>query len=96
MGGGVEWASAVFVIVFIIVKLHAAMYMGVIQGVTPAAPADIADMAVYTDALVESVWFFVLPLIMIALAQLSYWLGTREIKIFGFISSSKASGKDKK
>ena len=52
--------------------------------------------AVYTDALVESVWFFVLPLIMIALAQLSYWLGTREIKIFGFISSSKASGKDKK
>lgn len=96
VGGGVEWASAVFVIVFIIVKLHAAMYMGVIQGVTPAAPADIADMAVYTDALVESVWFFVLPLIMIALAQLSYWLGTREIKIFGFISSSKASGKDKK
>lgn len=94
--GGVAWASPVFVVVFIIVKIHAAMYMGVVQGVTPAAPADALDIAVYTDALMESVWFFVLPLVAIGLAQLSYWLGTKEIKIFGFMSSGKPKDNSKK
>lgn len=94
--GGAAWASPVFVVIFIIVKIHAAMYMGIIQGVTPAAPADALDIAVYTDALLESVWFFVLPLVAIGLAQLSYWLGTKEIKIFGFMGSGKPHDKNKK
>ena len=94
--GGAEWASSVFAVIFMIVKLHAAMYMGVVQGVTPAAPADPADIAVFNDAILESVWFIVLPLVAVAITQLSYWLGTREYKIFGFLSSKKSTDKDKK
>ena len=87
--GGVEWASSVFVVLFVIVRFHAAMYMGLIQGVTPAAPGGAASMEVFGDALMESVWFIILPLVAVALTQLSYWLGTKEFKLFGFLSSSK-------
>ena len=90
VGAGVEWASPVFVVIFMIVKLHAAMYMGVVQGVTPAAPADSADLAVFKDAVVESAWFIILPLVAVVITQFAYWMGSREYKIFGFMSSNRA------
>ena len=94
--GGAGWASSPFFIFFMILKIHAAMYMGLVQGATPAAPAGGADMSICVDALLESVWFFVLPLIAVALAQISYWLGSKEIKIFGFLGSGSSNRKDKK
>lgn len=88
IASGAGWSASVFAVLFMVVKFHAAMYMGVIQGVTPAAPADPKNMAVFTDAVFESVWFIVLPLVAVGLTQLSYWLGTKERKLFGFLSSN--------
>ena len=90
---GAEWAVNAFVIVFVIVRFHAAMYMGVIQGVTPAAPSATADSAIIADAFAESIWFFILPLIAVLFTQLAYWLGTKEIRIFGIFSKKSDESK---
>ena len=79
---GIEWCGSAFAIIFLIVRFHAAMYMGLIQGVTPAAPGDGVDMAVYADALIESVWFILLPLVTVLFTQFTYWLGSKERKFF--------------
>ena len=93
LGGG-EWAASPFLIFFMLVKFHAAMYVGAIQGFSPALPSETSDVSVFADALVEDVWFLVVPLIAILVSQLSYWLGTKEKKLFGFLSFG--SGKAKK
>jgi hypothetical protein len=89
---GFEWCESAFAIVFLIVRFHAAMYMGVVQGVTPAAPGGGADMAVYTDALLESVWFIVLPLVAVLFTQFTYWLGSKERKFFRMFAKDDTSG----
>ncbi len=91
---GAEWAMNAFVGFFVVVRFHAAMYMGVIQGVTPAAPGVGADAAIITDAFVESIWFFVLPLVAVIVTQLAYWLGTKEKRIFGFLSNKGGENKN--
>ena len=87
---GIEWCGSAFAIVFLIVRFHAAMYMGLIQGVTPAAPGDGANLAVYTDALVESVWFILLPLIAVLFTQFTYWLGSKERKFFRMFAKGES------
>lgn len=80
---GVDWAQSAFSIFFIIIRFHTAMYMGMIQGEVPAGGAGPLDM---TDCLVESILFLVIPLISVAFAHFSYWMGTNEYRIFGFLS----------
>lgn len=82
LGFGIESCGSVFAVIFLILRFHAAMYMGLIQGVTPAAPGDGVDMAVYADALVESIWFILLPLVAVLFTQFTYWLGSKERKFF--------------
>ena len=89
VAGGIEWASPVFFVFVLIMKSHAAMYMGLVQGITPSVPEGAESAEVFGNALTQSVWFVVLPLVAVALTQLSYWLGTKEFKLFGFLFSGK-------
>ena len=77
------WAYNAFAIVFTILRVHTAMYMGIIQGVTPANPDMDANAVDLADCLIESALFLILPLIAVAVTQLSYYLGSKEIRIFG-------------
>lgn len=86
---GVEWAVSAFGVVFLILRFHTAMYMGMIQGEVPAGGLTVDNV----DCLVESILFFVIPLIAVALAHLSYWLGTKEIKLLGFLDTKKGEKK---
>jgi len=93
MLSGAEWSYSVFVVIFTILRFHTSMYMGIIQGVTPATP-DVGATAVdLGDCLLESALFLVMPLIAVAVTQLSYHLGMKEKKLFGFLGSgaSKSS-----
>ena len=91
VAGGAEWAASPFLILFMLVKFHAAMYVGVIQGLSPALPSATSDVSVFADALVEDVWFLLIPLVAVLVAHLSYWLGTKEKKLFGFLSLGSGS-----
>ncbi|MBR2931053.1 MAG: hypothetical protein IKC32_07470 [Clostridia bacterium] len=93
LGTGAEWCQSVFAIFFLIMRFHASMYMGLVQGASPASPGADAGSAIYVDALFESVWFLILPLVAVAITQLSYWLGTKEIKLLGFLSTKKPDDK---
>lgn len=86
---GVDWATSAFSVVFVILRFHTAMYMGVIQGSVPAGGASIDPV----DCLIESILFVVLPLVAVGLAHLSYWLGTKEIKLLGFMESKNNKAK---
>lgn len=77
-----KWMVDTAGVLFAITKLHGSMFMGLIQGIT-SSPAATDPSAVVTDSLIESALFFVLPLASIAFTQLSYWLGTKEFRIFG-------------
>lgn len=79
---GEKWIVDTAGVVFAITKLHASMFMGLIQGIT-ASPPVTDPAAVVSDSLVESILFFVLPIASILFTQLSYWLGTKEFRIFG-------------
>ncbi len=78
--GGPEIFKALFAIVYMILRLHTAMYLGIIQGMTPNEV--IPDVANYPDCLLESILFFVLPFLSVAVSHLAYTLGYKEIKIF--------------
>lgn len=85
---GIDWAQSVFSIFFLIIRFHTAMYMGMIQGEFPAGGGTGGlDL---TDCLIESVLFFVIPLIAVVFSEFAYWMGSHEYKIFGFISSNKS------
>ena len=87
---GVDWAISAFGVVFLILRFHTAMYMGVIQGESPAGGTTVDNV----DCLVESVLFLIIPMIAVGLAHLSYWLGTKEIKLLGFLDTNKSDKKN--
>lgn len=77
--GGAEVFKSIFALTYMILRLHTSMFLGIIQGVTPN---EITDVPNYPDCLVESILFFVLPLLSIGVSHLAYTLGYKEIKIF--------------
>ncbi len=87
---GVDWAVSAFGVVFLILRFHTAMYMGMIQGSVPAGGLTVDNV----DCLVESILFLVIPMVAVGLAHLSYWLGTKEIKLLGFLDPKKKSEKN--
>lgn len=93
LASGAEWAKTAFGIVFLITKFHAPMFMGIIQGVTPANPSLGSDPAIFTDALFESIWFIVLPLVIVLITEGAYLLGSHEKRIFGFLGKKDNQGK---
>ena len=76
---GAEVFKTIFAVTYMILRLHTAMYLGVIQGLTPNDATNIAN---YPDCLLESILFFVLPILSVGVAHLGYTLGYKEIKIF--------------
>ena len=83
---GGESVQGFFGIVFAITMAHASMYMGIIQtfvyGFNLPDP-DVPDMNKY---LIMAVLFTLLPLISVAINQLAYFLGSREIKLLSVFS----------
>ena len=77
--GGAEVFESLFALTYMILRFHTAMYLGIIQGVTPN---EITDVPNYPDCLVESILFFVLPFLSVGVSHLAYTLGYKEIKIF--------------
>lgn len=77
--GGAEGFKTAFALTYMILRLHTAMYLGIIQGMTPN---EVTETANYPDCLLESILFFLLPLLSVGVAHLAYTLGFKEIKIF--------------
>ena len=68
-------------------RLHEAMFLGIINAIAPASTAPGAIN--YDNLLISSILFAVLPYISVAVIHLAYWLGTKERKIFSFLSGKK-------
>ncbi len=90
MISGAEWLYSAFAIVFLILRFHTSMYMGVIQGVTPAAPSADPNAIQLADCLIESALFLVLPLLAVAFTHFAYRLGVKEKRIFSIFSSKSS------
>ena len=78
--------ATAFAIFNLILRFHSAMYLGIIQGVTPSQT--VSDLPNYSDYLVESILFLVIPIVSIVTTHLAYTLGSKEKKIFAFLSQN--------
>ena len=76
--GGADGFDSAFAGVNLIMRLHESMYLGMIQGFTSGLSGN-------TDFLVESVLYVVFPFLSIAVCQISYWLGSKEKRLFSFL-----------
>ena len=86
LGGG-DGVYAGFLVFNTIMRFHASMLLGVI---TALVPSGLSEGAIdYVEFLVEAILFTVLPLISVAVTHLAYTLGSREKKIFSFLSAKK-------
>lgn len=86
LGGG-DGVYAGFLVFNTIMRFHASMLLGVI---TALVPSGLSEGAIdYVEFLIEAILFTVLPLISVAVTHLAYTLGSREKKIFSFLSAKK-------
>ena len=86
LGGG-DGVYAGFLVFNTIMRFHASMLLGVI---TALVPSGLSEGAIdYVEFLVEAILFTVLPLISVAVTHLANTLGSREKKIFSFLSAKK-------
>ena len=77
--------SSVFLIFNLIMRFHASMYLGVI---TEVVPTGLSQGSVdYIELLIETILFTVIPLISVAVTHLAYYLGTKEKKLFSFLTN---------
>ncbi len=91
LGSGNEGMYTAFVVLNLILRFHCSMYLGLISFVTPPAVVnDTPDLQVY---LIQSILFVVIPLVSGLVTHLAYTLGSRDKKIFGFLSRSRKSEK---
>ncbi len=87
--GGSEGTGNAFAVSNLILRFHSSMYLGIIQGLTPSNT--VAEVINYNDYLVESILFLVIPLVSVATTHLAYTLGSKDKKLFGFLSSKKTN-----
>ena len=78
---------AAFLIFNTITRLHESMYLGIINAIAPAGLT--AGSIDYIKFLIAAILFTVIPLVSVAVTHLAYTLGTREKKIFSFLSGKK-------
>ena len=78
---------AAFLIANTITRFHASMYLGFITGVVPGAT--VAENIDYSEFLIESVLFTVIPIISPLITHLAYRLGEQDKKIFAFLKANK-------
>ncbi len=85
MSGGSEGFFTAFGVFNLIIRFCSAMYLGIVQGVFSSM----------TDGnllwLLESVGFFVLPLLAVAVTQLGYSFGVRNFRMLSVFSGNKNS-----
>lgn len=84
---GNEIINSVFFIFNLIMRFHASMYMGVITGIVPSGLS--SGSVDYIEFLIETILFIVFPLISVGITHLAYYLGTKEKKIFSFLTGKK-------
>lgn len=78
---GNEGFKSIFAVFYLILRFHSSMFMGMITGFTPTY-ADAALPEYFSDCLVECILYLVFPLVSLGVAQLGYYLGGRDYKIF--------------
>lgn len=85
LGTGNDVINSVFLIFNLVTRFHASMYLGVI---TAAVPTGLSAGSIdYVEMLIETVLFSVLPFISVAVTHLAYTLGTKEKKLFSFLTN---------
>ena len=71
----------------LITRFHASMYLGIISEIVPhSLPVGEVD---YVEFLIEAILFTVLPLASVGVTHLGYYLGSKEKKIFSFLTNKK-------
>lgn len=78
---------AAFLIFNTITRFHASMYLGVIVAAVPGMT--FGDSVDYTEFLIESILFAVIPIISPLITHLAYTLGSKEKRLFNFTKSKK-------
>ena len=76
---GGDAIGSVFFLFNLIMRFHASMYLGIITAIVPATGNNV-------ELLIEAVLFTVIPLISVAVTHLAYYLGTKEKKLFSFLT----------
>ena len=85
LASGNTAVSSVFFIFNLITRFHASMYLGIISAVVPTGLS--AGAVDYIELLVETILFVVIPLISVAVTHLAYHLGSKEKKLFSFLTN---------
>ena len=84
---GNEVVFSAFFIFNLIVRIHASMYMGIITAIVPSRVPTGSTEIDNIEFLIEAILFTVIPLISIAVTHLAYYLGSRDRKLFSFLSN---------
>lgn len=84
---GNAW-TGVLAVILAILGLVESMYLGTVEFIVYGL-----DNATNLYYILKSVCFFVFPLIIVGAAQLGYFLGDKNIRIFGFASGNKKKNK---
>ena len=87
LASGNDGVYAGFLVSNTIMRFHDSMLLGVIAEIVPGTTS--AGTVDYTEFLIESILFTVLPLISVGVTHLGYTLGSHEKKIFSFLSTKK-------
>ena len=85
LASGNTAASSVFFIFNLITRFHASMYLGIISAVVPTGLS--AGAVDYIEMLTETILFVVIPLVSVAVTHLAYHLGSKEKKLFSFLTN---------
>lgn len=84
---GNEVVFSAFFIFNLIVRIHASMYMGIITAIVPSRVPTGSTEIDNIEFLIEAILFTVIPLISIAVTHLAYYLGSKDRKLFSFLSN---------
>lgn len=76
---------AAFLIFNAITRFHGSMYLGLIIGIVPGTSAEGSPD--YTEFVIESVLFLILPIISPLITHLAYRLGEQDKKLFDIIKT---------
>lgn len=87
LASGNDGIYAGFLVFNTIMRFHDSMLLGVITSIVPTGLS--SGTIDYVEFLIEAILFTVLPLISVGVTHLAYTLGSREKKIFSFLSNKK-------
>ncbi len=80
LAGSSDAVYSVFLIFNMIMRFHASMYLGIITAIVPGTTS--TGTPDFTEYLIETVLFIIIPMISVAVTHLAYYLGNHDKKIF--------------